>query len=205
MSQLFPFATEHLLPVDEAKKITAPFWSDLSGVWVSAWREWGKMSEEHRAMLSQTPFVPPIQVFGFAQYFAKEAFSNREAEGIVECPELFVYGFYIDDKVLMRFNAVRSDLIVHNSHSGSDRKDLYFRQNPIYGLNNNATRLTVGAMANAAKTDLASVVISCQVGDSLHYSFPIDGEDDGVLAGPSSTIPPEPGSVSEQIAKRKPR
>ena len=202
---LFPFATEHLLPQDEVKQITAPFWSDLTNVWASAWREYGMLSEEHRAMLAETPFAPPNVLYGFAQFYARQIFSDRDSEGIIHCPELYVFGFYIQDKVLIRFNSLRSDLIVHNSHGGSDRKDVYFRQDPISGLNNNATRLTVGGLANAARTDLSSVVISCQVGDSLHYSFPIDGSEDAAIDIPSPITDPQPDTMSTQLARRKPR
>jgi len=205
MTKLFPFATEHLLDESQAKEITRPIWPDLTRVWVSAWREWGSVAEEHRARLSQTPFVPPIMIFGFAQSFAKEVFLGRENEGIIQCDELFVFGFYLDKKLLLRFNAVDSDFIVRNSQNGSDRKDQYFRQEPIAGLDNAATRLTVGYVPNAAKTELASVVLSCQVGDDLYYSFRIDGTEDTTVSIASPTQDPQPDYLSEQLTRKKPK
>ena len=95
MSQLFDFATEHLVPRDDAKEITGPFWDGLTRVWSSAWSVYAGLPEEVRARLAETPYVPPITIFGLAQSFAKDIFSNREDEGIVICPELQVFGFYV--------------------------------------------------------------------------------------------------------------
>ncbi|HEY4311355.1 MAG TPA: hypothetical protein VGN12_18040 [Pirellulales bacterium] len=205
MSELFPFAVEHLLSEAEAKKVTEPHWGDLSSVWVSAITEWHSFSEEHRARLSSTPFVPPIVVFGFAQSFAREKFSNRDDDGIILCEGLGVFAFYIERKVLIRFNALARDHIVRQGYQSSDRKELYFRQEPIDGLNNDATRLTAGYLMNEAKTDLASVAISCQVGENLVYTFPIDGSNDSLLPLPTPQTSPSPASAAKPLRKRKPR
>jgi len=186
--EMFEYMTDHLVPKERAIQITRPFWSDLRDIWKFAWEDWYRVDEDLRARLSETAFVPPIMLFGFAQSRASELFSNREEEGIVRCTELCgVFGFYLRDKLLIRFNTLNQDGIVRNALNGSERKDHYYRQEPVSGLNNQATRLTVGYLPNATKTGLTSIRVSCQLGDSLFYSFPIDSDD-------HDHIPPETGN-----------
>lgn len=208
MSELFDFVTEQLLPEDNAKELLQPYRHELVQVWVKAWNHWKGLSEDTRARLGQTPFLPAINLFGFAQSYAKEIFSGRDSEEIVVCDRLHnVFGFYLKNKLLLRFNTLGADHIVHGTQNttSTEHKELYFRQEPIYGLVNSATRLTIGSVANAAKTDLGCVVASCQVGDALHYSFQIDEADGISLAGPAATIPPQPPNFSQNLRTTKPR
>lgn len=207
MGRLFEFVTEDLAPEDDAKALTQPIWSDLVEVWRSAQQDWDSLSEEHRARLLRTAFVPPIVVFGFAQSYAADTFSNREGDGIVQCDALGgVFGFYIHEKVLLRFNVLDRHYLVRHSPNGSKKKTQYLRHEPIPGILNSATRLTAGYVANATKTGISSIRISCQVGEDLVYSFPIDGEADGPLSLPAPSEGPSPvGPDNTQLKKARPR
>src|SRR5437764_885058 len=115
---LFPFATEHLLAENDAKSLTEPYWPQMSQVWLSAQTTYGELSETHRARLGQTAIVPPLVAFGFAQSFAREAFDGRESEGLVPCQALGVFGFYIGDRLLIKFNVVdQRSFVVRNTES----------------------------------------------------------------------------------------
>lgn len=202
---LMPFSVEHLIQKPQAIELTKPFWPEMLSVWVSAWDEYAKVSEEHRAMLSHTAFVPPMLVFGFTQFFAKQTLTGREAEGLVLCTGLHgVVGFYINEKILFKFNSVDEDGVVRHC-TNSEHKESYFRQESLFDLNNEATRLTVGCVSNPTKTGIASILISCQVGEDLYYSFPIDGGDEAVLPIPSPTTAPSPMGIAEELTKKKPK
>jgi hypothetical protein len=182
--------TEDLVSEEEAIALTKPIWRDLARVWRSAFAAYNRMGRRERDRLAETPFVPMVTIFGFAQSFASQIFSGRESESIIRCDELGgIFAFYVRDRVLLRFNSVDRQFIVRHSQSGTDRKSAYFRQEPIFGLNNAATRLTVGSVANAEKTEATSVVVSCQVGDDRIFAFPID----------------RPQGPSRHLRKKKPR
>ena len=204
MSELFPFATEHLVEEAKAKRLTKYIWSELTDVWSRSYREWNSMSEHHRSMLAATPFVPPVTLFGFCQAIAKETFAGREDEGIEVCDKLGVFAILVKRKLLLRFNGVDRDLIVRNTDRGTERKSAYFRQEPIPGLGS-ATRLTVGCLPTPARSEVQAVVLSCQVGEGLHYAFQIDGGDDAVLPLPKPSSPPQPENVSDSLKKSRPR
>lgn len=202
---LFSFVTEDLIAENEARRITEPFWEDLNGVWCSAWKRWTSFAEEDRARLSEVPYAPPVVLNALAQSFARECFAGREDEGLVECTAIpHVFAFYIKPHVLLRFNGLGRDFVVHNT-TNSDLKDAYFRQVPIPGIDNAATRLTVGYVTNEARTDLACVAISLQHDCDLVYRIIIDGSDEGTLPIPTPAIAPAPVAPSEQLAKAKPR
>jgi hypothetical protein len=205
--KLFPNEPEHLVSMDRAQELTRPLWQDFSSVWSFAWGEWGSLSELHRAMLLQTQFIPPIMAFGFAQARAKELFNGREAEGITPCLALNgVVGFYIQNEILIRFNAVsRYEHVVRGMNKRSDRKDRYYRQEPLDGLINTATRLTVGCVVGATRTEVAHVVVSCQVGEERLFSFYIDGSEEATVGIPTPIISPEPPPVGTDLVKKKPR
>lgn len=65
-------------------------------------------------------------------------------------------------KLLLRFNGVDHDFIVPNTDRGTERKNAYFRQEPIPGLGS-ATRLTVGCLPTPARSEVQAIVLSCQV------------------------------------------
>jgi len=202
---LFNFLTESLIPEQQARAITAPYWIELNAVWSSAWEEWGKIDERQRARLGETPCAPPVVLNAFAQSFARERFRGREDEGLVECAVIpNVFAFYIDRQVLLRFNGLGNDFVVHNTDK-SDLKDNYFRQESIAGIDSSATRLTVGYVCNEAKTHMACVAISLQWGPDPVYHFLIDGSGEGVLPIPASITPPSPTMPSEGLLKVKPR
>lgn len=198
------FSIDHLLPQSEAIEETRPFWPEMTWIWNEAWKRYGNVPEEERGMLSYTANVPPIMVFGFTQYLANQVFSGREADGVVRCKEIHgAVAYYLNDKILFKFNSVDEDGAVRNSET-NEHKGSYYRQERMFGLTD-ATRLTVGCIANPVKSGIASLVISCQVGDQVYYKFPID-ESNGVslpMPGPQSA--PAPDFVREQLAKKHPR
>ena len=202
---LFSWLTEGLISEDEARRITQLYWEELTDVWRSAWEAWREMKESHRARLGETPCVPPVVLNGFAQSFARERFSGREDEGLVPCCAIpNVFAIYIKPSVLLRFNSLSSEFVVRNT-AQTDLKEAYFRQEPIPGIANSATRLTVGYVANEAKTDIACVAISLQLHEDLAYHFLIDGTDEGTLSIPAPTVAPTPIKPTEQIRKAHPR
>ena len=143
-------------------------------------------------------------MFGFCQAIAKEVFAGREDDEIEVCDKLGVFAILVKRKLLLRFNGVDRDFIVRNTKRGTERKSAYFRQEPIPGLGS-TTRLTVGCLPTPTRSDVQAVVLSCQVGDSLHYAFRIDDGDDAVLPLPKPSTPPQPENVSEDLKKSKPR
>ena len=207
MSELFEFRTEDLVSEVTAKELLFPFFGEFTSIWHRAWELYAQVPEEIRGRLAETSFIPAVNIFGLAQSLAKETFSNRENEGLVVCNELGVFGVYVEEKLLLRFNTLDSNHLVHNTQckTSTERREQYYAQEPIYGINNSATRLTIGGIANAAKTGLESVVVSCQVGDSLHYSFSTDNADGAVIAGPAGTVSPQPGNITDNLDIRKPR
>lgn len=204
MSELFPFATEHLVEECKAKRLSSFIWPELTEIWAQSYREWNSMSERHRGMLAATPFVPPVTVFGFCQAIAKEVFTGREDEGIEVCDKLGVFAISVNRRLLLRFNGVDRDFRVRNTEGGTVRKSAYYRQEPIPGLGS-ATRLTVGCLPTPARSEIQAVVLSCQVGNSLHYTFRIDGGDDAILPLPNRSTPPRAENVSDSLKKKKPR
>jgi len=202
---LFPFVTEHLIEEREARATTGPYWADLTAVWCSAWQAWEKMDEGHRARLGETPCTPPVVLNAFAQSFARERFSGREDEGLVECDAIpNVFALYIKPRVLLRFNSLGRDFVVRNTDT-SALKDAYFRQEPIPGIDDSATRLTVGYILNEAKTNMVCVAISLQHDHDPVYHFLIDGSDEGTLPISAPTVAPTPITPSEELRKRIPR
>jgi hypothetical protein len=202
---LFKFLTEDLVSESDARSITEPYWTELTGVWASAWREWQNMSDDHRRRLGETPYAPPVVLNSFAQSFARERFSNRESEGLVVCDEIpNVFTLYVQPHVLLRFNSFGTDFAVHNTDR-SILKDAYFRQEPIPGLDNSATRLTVGYLADEAKVNIACVAISLQVGPDPVYYFLIDRAEQRAVPIPGPTVPRTPVTPREQLSRKKPR
>jgi hypothetical protein len=205
MGPLFPFAKEGLLGEEDARRITQPYWSEFNEVWKSAIDLYQKQDEDFRARLGEAPCVPPINLNFLAQSFARERFSGREAEGLVECRAIpNTYTLYVTRQVLLRWNCFGRDFVVHNTNT-TNLKDKYFRQEPIDGIEPSATRLTVGYRLNETKTDLAVVAISLQVDEDLGYYFFIDGTDDGTLSIPAPIEPPAPIRPLEELRKPKPR
>jgi hypothetical protein len=201
---LFEFLKEEMISEAEARATTEPYWAELTTVWCSAWERWGKMDEDDRRRLGETPCTPPVVLNAFAQSFAREVFSGREDEGLVVCDVIpNVFAFYINQRVLLRFNSLGADFVVHNTDR-SPLKDDYFRQEPIYGIENAATRLTVGYLANEAKVEMACVAISLQFGPTPVYHFLIQSEE-GALPIPAPVVPPQPAMPSEQRPNRKAR
>jgi hypothetical protein len=198
------FITEKIVSEDEARAILAPLRPDLRRVWENSVRDWLLLPEDSRARLMQTPFVPPVVIFGFSQSYATELFTGRE--GIEVCDALGVFAFYVHHKVLLRFNSIDRDHVVRNADKGTNRKNQYFRHEPVFGIDNSVTRLTVGYRLDVAKASLATVVISCQIGDTCHYSFDIDDEKMGVKPMPTPDTAPEPQPFDGKTqAKRRPR
>ena len=147
----------------------------------------------------------PINVNFFAQSFARETLSRREEEGLVVCEAIpSTFTVYIKPHIIVRFNALGSDFVVHNIGKTA-LKAAWFGQKSIAGIDSSATRLTVGYLPNEAKTDMACVAISLQVGQDRVYHFPIDGSDEGALPIPAPLVPPAPILPSEQLSKAKPR
>jgi len=199
------FMTEDLINEGEARRTTEPYWADLTAVWCSAWDAWGKVDERHRARLGETPCTPPVVLNAFAQSFARECFSGREDEGLVECDAIpNVFALYIKPRVLLRFNSMGRDFVVRNTDT-SALKNTYFRQEPILGIDSSATRLTVGYVPNEAKTSIACVAISLQLDHDPIYHFLIDGSDEGILPVPTPSVASAPTPPSEQLRKRIPR
>ena len=206
MSSLFPFITNDLVPEETARSITQPFWGDLAGVWTSALERWQGMGEDDRARLGETSFIPGVILFGFAKSFAQERFTGREEEGLVPCNAIpNVFAVYVQESLLLRFNAFGRDFVVRNTENGSDLKDAYFRQESVPGIDNSATRLTVGYTLNAAKTEFDRLAISCQVGETCAYWFPIDDSEESVQPMPSPMTPPEPIAPSDELRRTRPR
>jgi hypothetical protein len=202
---LFPFVTEDFIEEPEARAITQPYWSDLTAVWQSSWEAWERIDERDRARLAETPWAHPVALNAFAQSFARERFSGREDDGLVECDAIpSVFAVYITPRVLLRFNGLSRDFVVRNTDR-SDLKDAYFRQEPIAGINSAATRLTVGYVLNETKTEISCVAISLQHVQDPIYHFLIDKGDESALPIPAATVPPTPISPSELLAKKKPR
>jgi len=200
--QLMEFVTQRLVKEDEVRSLIAPIRENLVFVWTEAVERWNSLPEDDRARLSEWGILPAIIRFGYSQSFAKEKFQGRENEGIVECDALQVFTFYVRDKILLRFNSVDRKHVVLNV-DGDDGKETYFRQEPMPGIDSNATRLTCGYMMDAAKANLVSVVISCQVGEDCHYWFPIDNAEMQVLPLPGPTKTPEPQDIGHRLTKTK--
>lgn len=202
---LFPFVTEQLIPEPEAREITRPYWEELTAVWISAWEAWRRIEEGDRARLGETPCTPPVVLNAFAQSYARGCFSGREDEGLIECREIpNVFAFYVHSRVLLRFNTLCPDFVVRNTEK-SALKEAYFRQEPIAGIDDSATRLTVGYVPNEPRTDAACIAISLQFDHDPVYHFRIDGRDEGTLPIPAPTVAPPPMAPSEQLRTRKPR
>jgi hypothetical protein len=88
---------------------------------------------------------------------------------------------------------------------GDDGKEIYFRQAPYHGIDSSVTRLTCGYMMDAARSNLVSVIISCQVGEDCVYWFPIDNSEMQVLPLPGATKAPEPQDFGRHLTKAKRR
>ena len=44
---LFPFYIEEFVTEKQAREITAPFWTDLTNIWSSAWKSWNSINEQN--------------------------------------------------------------------------------------------------------------------------------------------------------------
>lgn len=204
MTDLFEFVRDDFLEESEARNLLSPIQEDLVGVWEDAWRAWREIGEGHRARLGETPYVPPVMIFGFAQSFARERFAGREAEGIVPCDAIpGVFSFYLNDSALLRFNTLGRDHLVRNIQR-SPSKRRYFSQAPMLGITS-ATRLTAGYVPDESRTDIAQVCISLQYGETLIYSFPLDDGDLGALPIEGPVTHPSPQPVSESLRQTRPR
>lgn len=202
---LFDYMRSEFPSESEITSLVAPFRSDLASVWVQAWDSWAELPEEHRRRLGETATVPPITIYGFAQSFAKEVFLGRESEGITICDAIpGVFGIYIEETILLRFNSLCRGHVV-SLVSASPLKKMYFHQEPIRGLINSATRLTVGYRQNAAHTELTGVELSLQLGDDLLYYIPLDDADDNTVAISRPESDPNPHSSFNPIRKAKAR
>ena len=205
MARLFKFVTDDFISEKKARSLLHPIERELAGVWNSAWQAMCSMDPEHRARLGETPYVPPIILFGFAQSYAREVFSDREEDGIEVCDRLpGVFSFYYQGKVLLRFNALSREFVVRNT-STSALKKRYFRQLPIRGLTNSADRLTVGYTLDESKTRLATIGVSLQVDEDLAFHLPIDGSAGSVFPLPQPSRSPVPQLPSNELRKRNPR
>jgi hypothetical protein len=209
MGSVMKFIEDQMCPENEAQELTHFIWRDLTSVWTLAFRDYNQIPEEQRGRLGSVPFGPMVAVYCFTQSHASEIFSGREAEGIVRCDDAVgAVAFYVHEKLLLRFNTVDKHGVVRHSQSGTDHRISYFRQYRLPGINNDATRLTVGCITNATKTDVGSVVLSCQFGDAPVYKFRIDEQEGGAIALPAPSSPPligGPTFANAELKKKKPR
>lgn len=200
---LFSFAREALIPEDEARSLLLPYQQKLTDVWVKSMRDWKSVPPELRFRLSETAFVPPTNLFGFAQSHAREQFRPEDDSDIEWCELPNVFGFYIKKKLLVRFNALSRDHLV-KTVTRTDHRQRYYNQEPIPGLVNSATRLTVGYTLDPSKTEIASIGASVQLGETLVYFFSLEPGEDMVLPVTVPSVPPTP-TLPESTTQRKRR
>jgi hypothetical protein len=200
---LFDFVTEDLLNEEDAKRITAPLWVELTSVWSEAFRLFNATPEETRGRIERSPIAKAGCLNAIAASIVQDNFVGREAEQLEVCEKLRFVKLYVTRDVVLRFNSLTSGCIVRNIKA-SPQKDAYFRQEPLSGIWPGATRLTVGYITDAAKAELARVEISLQVGEDLVYHFPIDGTDSGTLPITAPKVPPKvPAAQSHSEKLRK--
>src|SRR5262245_14432570 len=119
---LMDFVTDRLVKEDEARSLVAPLREDLRSVWAASVDRWNALPEDDRARLSEWPLAPSFIRFAYSQSFAKDKFKHRETEGIVVCDALQVFTFYVQNRILIRFNSVDRKHLVLNV-DGDDGKE----------------------------------------------------------------------------------
>ena len=87
-NMLFDFVSRELIAEKKARKLLAPFKQDLLCVWERSMKSWMNIPETERGRLGETSFLPSVNLYGFAQSYAKETFVDREDEGIEICEEI---------------------------------------------------------------------------------------------------------------------
>jgi hypothetical protein len=199
---LFEFEVEELIKEHEAKPLLVPIAKLLRRVWTRSWKRYLAINEQDRARIEETPTARPGLLSAFAQHFAKHYFAEGAVDGVVPCLQIpGVYILEVQKRILLRFNGLTQDRVVRIDH-GTPLKKEYFQQEPIRGLNNSASRLTVGYVLDEAGIALRSIEISLQKGDALVFSFPIEPR--GTIPMPIPAAEP-PQAPSELLKKAKPR
>jgi hypothetical protein len=183
----FDFAVEHLVLEDKAIKSTMPFWKELTALWADAWTHYNNIPEETRHLINPNPKAGCLN--SIAGNLALQRFSDREDEGLRICTKLQFVKLYIKKTIVLRFNSLTSNMVVRGIKA-SPQKESYFRQEPVDGMLNSATRFTVGYRADAANAKLDRVAISLQVGEACAYYFFIDRQDEAAMPVPQPQVPP---------------
>ena len=191
---LFEFVKASFASERKAKSVLSGIENELAKVWEDAFKSWSELPEEDRRRLSETSYMMAIVLFGYAQSYAREAFAGREEEGLVVCDAIpGVFSLYVKDCLLLRFNSLNRNHVV-KLVGASETKKRFFNQLPLSGLNNSATRLTVGYRLSPAATELVATEVSLQVGDDCAYFFPI-GKNADIKRKPPAKTKPKPNSV----------
>jgi hypothetical protein len=200
---LFNFATEHLLSESRGIKITKPLWAELTAIWSDAWDMFKDITEDTRRRIERSPIAKAGVLNALAADLALERFSDRQDERIEICTKLQFVKLYITKYVVLRFNALTSNMVVRNIRS-SPQKETWFLQEPMTDVRSTATRYTVGYRPDAAHANLDRVAISLQVGDTPAYYFFIDGREEGTQPIPTPQVPPQappPKTQSDKLRK----
>lgn len=180
---LFDMVPEGYLTEDEAKKELAPITSRLVGVWRFAWKTWLDLPAEFRGMMHPRTRAGIVHDLAVAK--AKEEF--RDVVTAEPCEALGFFKRYIGERVLIRLKRVSQDHLACNIQT--EQQKLYYLHEPIDGIRDGYTRLTIGYTLNATHLEIDRIVASLQNGlETLAYSFYLD-EDDKVIALPVEPAP----------------
>jgi hypothetical protein len=177
MAPILPFLRHGLLPKEEACEFMLPHFKRFEKCWTRAIGRWNRQSEDMRARLSSSPLTHSSVLRTLAVSFAKELFPDgvdeKTGHTFTSCEKLGFYKLYIAGdgrKVVLRFHIVLPDLVVRNLHA-SEQKENYFKDVCIDGIENDASRLTVGCVLDEARMAIGVIGIAHQYGDRCDYSF----------------------------------
>ena len=197
---LFTFAVEELCPIEESQRVLQPLFSEMSSIWQLAFEMYQTTPPIFRSRLGRVATAKPVILNALAQTFAQEIFCDREDEGIFVCdviPQVFIFRV---QNCIVRFNRLGADGCVGNIKK-SPLKLRYFNQEPIGGLYNEATRFTAGYRLDESGTEIQTIEISLQLGDTLVYRYPINRPD--TLQMPISENRPTPVTPTTVIRRAR--
>ena len=172
----------------EVQAILAPYSSELVDCIETGWHDYhSEVTESGRARLEARTRASIVS--DFARDRAMNVFSGRP--GLRPCMDLGFFKVYVDDRIVIRFKKLDSELLAANVQTEQQRD--WFNNEPIRGMQNDCLRLTVGYRLTPAADQIADILITWQPSwRVIGWYFSILGEPGEQVRPIDSPIGPQP-------------
>lgn len=153
----------HVLPMDQAEEIVRPYFDAFDSCFRTAWDEWKSLPEKYVSSL--TPRTRAAFINDRAVYHTKRLFADHEGARLVERRGFLTV--LVGDKVEIRLKKLDHNKKTRNILTRFQR--LYGSQRPLFGPDDDSTRLNAGYQLDTLQTKITATFVTCQVASDLIY------------------------------------